>query len=108
MSDKTDAVAAVEAAFRDAHKSAEKALIDAGQLLQAWLKAGRVVGVHPNDTSETTQEIGEAIAGLSNAVLSLAAAHHMAQIARDEAIEKGLLPPIILPQGGGGGGKNWP
>ena len=108
MSDKTDAVAAVEAAFRDAHKSAEKTLLDATLLLQVWIRAGRTVGVHPNDSNRVTGWLGEAVHHLTDAGTNLALAHQAAADVRDEAIGKGLLPPIITPQGGGGGGKNWP
>lgn len=108
MGDKEDAVAAVEAAFKDAHKSAEKALIDATQLLQRWLHACREVGVHPNETSSATAWLGEAVEGLTGAVSRLATAHVEAVRIRDWAVGEGLLPPIILPQGGGGGGKTWP
>lgn len=108
MGDKEDAVAAVEAAFRDAHKSAEKALMDATQLLQTWIRSCRSVGLHPNYSSSVVETLTDAIEACGSAINGLAAAHGSALWARDKAIELGLLPPIILPQGGGGGPKGWP
>lgn len=107
MGDKEDAVAAVEAAFHDAHRSAEKALIDATQLLQMWLKAGHALHVGPDETATITARIGEYIADLTKDGETLVDIHKAAGSLRNTLIDRGLLPPIILPQGGGTG-KNWP
>jgi len=102
-----EAVKKVEEAFHNADKTADRLVTDAAWTLQTFIKACRIVGVHPTDSEHVTQRLGAAIKAATEAVAELAWAHSAASALRDGLVESGNLPPVIEPKDGGGG-KKWP
>jgi len=105
--EKLDAVKKVEEAFHNAHKTADRLVTDAAWLLQTYIKACRIVGVHPNESETVTGNLGDALQDATDAVSGLAWAHGAATRLKDDLIESGRLPGLIEPKDGGGG-KKWP
>jgi len=93
-----NAVAIVTRRFHAAHRSIEAAQEDALALHQAMLEAGRILGIHPNESST-------AVGSVAAAVKDLAAAHQ--SVSLGHVLTKDLEPSEVQPLGGGNG-KAWP
>lgn len=95
-----NATAIVTAKFQAVHKSIEKAQDDALDLNAAFLKAGRLLGVHPNKSAPTGTFLADLVTDLADAQMSAASGHAGAKELADD-----LSNPQPL---GGGNGKGWP
>jgi len=95
-----NAITIVTQKFRAVHKSIETAQDNALELSAAFLQAGRILGVHPNQSAFAGEYLARVISDLASAQLASTGAHAGAkEIAAD------LSNPVPL---GGGGGKGWP
>lgn len=92
-----NAIAIVTQKFRAVHKAIETAQDNALELNAAFLQAGRLLGVHPNDSSIPGSHIADAVSALAEAQRSVGTAHVMAK-----QIEESLKVKS------GGNGKQWP
>lgn len=92
-----NAVQIVTQKFRAVHKAIETAQDNALELNAAFLQAGRLLGVHPNDSAFTGDYLAAVISDLSSAQLASTMAH-----AGAKEIEESLKVKS------GGNGKQWP
>lgn len=85
--------------FRAAHKAIETAQDDALDLHRALLEAGRILGIHPNESSTAVGYVASTVKELASAHQSLSLGH---------VLTKDLEPRLDAQPLGGGNGKAWP
>lgn len=95
-----NAIAIVTQKFRAVHKAIETAQDEALDLHSAFLKAGRLLGIHPNQSATAGGYLADIVGELADAQQSAALGHALAKELADE-----LSNPQPL---GGGNGKGWP
>lgn len=94
------AIETVTRKFRAVHKAIETAQDEALELHAAFLKAGRLLGIHPNKSATAGGYLADIVGELADAQQSAALGHALAKEIADGI---GGITPMS-----GGNGKGWP